>query len=113
MAEAKKRASESFAGTEVTAFYEHRGDRWPYAYRTPTTKIIGLVTNKTVKVDTRTGAAEQDYLEFMTEILLQCLVDAPFNITRQNIEKLDPGISSQMIREIGQYLGAGVIPKKS
>ena len=112
MEEAKKRASESFGGTEVEGTYELNEELWPFVYRIPTTGMAGKATKKSV-IRNPDGSVSQDHFGFMVELMLSSLVDAPFEISKESIEKLNPLIFGQIADQLTEYLSAGQVPKKS
>lgn len=120
MEEAKKRAGESYGGQTVEATYTHKGLEWPYVYTVPTTGVSIAATKKSLQKNkdgsiarNPDGSVAQDQLVFMVEILVETLADAPFEISRESLLKLNPLIFGQLAEEVAKYLAMGETPKKS
>jgi len=105
--EARKRAGECLGGRIVEATYEHEGELWPYRYEVPTLETAAIVVDKH-KTDTA-GAT----IKFLIELMLRTIKEAPFEITREEINKLNPMIFDQIGSELAKYVTASTVAKKS
>jgi len=96
MEEAKKRAGESRLDVSE-ATYEYNGVFWPYKYRL----TVGATQKAAGKMKSSDSRTIGDNFQFVVDLMVHSLTDAPFEISREYIQdELNPEIFEQIADEL-------------